>query len=184
METHILFRRWALTHALDTTRYAIFRLAYVARGTLMRWCLAFANFLERGQAHAISRAASASGLGLPAGVAIPPPFLPSPNRAHLSSRRETSEVPFAPPHAGHAAGSRSATPSGGSKERSMSTLDLSAAAILRVPESKLRYDDFDDAPTGVYHAVPTLDGRPRGAHRRLPAIGREIAQGEVRVTSK
>jgi hypothetical protein len=82
METLSLPRQLALTHALDTIRYVIFRLAYAARGTLIRWCLAFANFLERGQAHGITRAASAKGWGPPAGVTIPPPTFPSPDRRH------------------------------------------------------------------------------------------------------
>lgn len=184
METDILSGRLALTHALDAARYTIFRLAYAARATVMRWCFALANFLERGQAQAITRAASARGVGPPTGVKIPPPSFPSPNLAPFPSRREPSNVPFEHQNGDLRGGSRPDTPSGGSRDRSIGTLALSAAAILRVPESRLRYDDFDDAPTGVYHAVPTLDGRPSDAHRRPPATRHEIAQGEVRVTSK
>lgn len=166
METNHLSQHLALTHALDTTRYAMFRLAYAVRAKMMRWCLTFANFLERGQAHAITRAASAKGLGLPAGITVPPPSFPSPERAHFSLPRAPPRLfPDEPPLNGIAQGK-------------------AALMHLRLSDSELRYEDFDDAPTAVYHAVPTLDGRPRGAHQRPPVTRREITQGEVRVTSK
>lgn len=82
MEAHTLSQRIALTHALDMLRYTIFRLAYAARGAVIRWSLALAKFLERGQAHAITRAATVRGLGPPAGMTIPPPSFPSRDRGY------------------------------------------------------------------------------------------------------
>lgn len=63
---------------LDKVRGSLGGLAYVARGTVIQWCLALANHLQRAQAQAITRAAKAKGQ--PAGVNIPPPTFPNPSR--------------------------------------------------------------------------------------------------------
>lgn len=181
METFSLSRRFALTPALDTFHYAVFRIAYATRATVIRWCLAFANFLERGQAHAITRAAFAKGLGPPAGVTIPPPTFPSPDRRHLPFRGAPALFPDERARGTIAQEQATSVVNGDSSTSKMGHWE---PHIIRVSESELRYEDFDDAPTAVYHAIPTLEGRPRGAHRRSPAIRRALAQGDVRITSK
>lgn len=110
------------TPAWDAARDAIFRIVYVARDQVIRWCLALANYIQRAQAKALARRMSTKGGGLPAGVSLPPPSFPSPSRRY-------SPPPKAP----------------------------SASAVSLAPSSsrELRYEDFDDAPTGVYHPVPT-----------------------------
>lgn len=118
---------WA-TPAWDVVRDTIFRIAYVARDKVIQWCLALANYLQRAQAHAITRAMSANRGGLPAGVTLPPPTFPNPSRRY-------SPAPRAP-----------------------SAAELSLAINS---SSELRYEDFDDAPTEVYHPVPTeMPGYP------------------------
>lgn len=189
-----LSQRSALTPALDTLRHSVFRIPYAARDTLIRWCLAFANFLERGQARAITRSATAKRLGPPTGIAIPPPTFPCPERAYLPLLRAPPAL-FLDERAREAIGReqatevlertlRSLTSSGGREDNSTVSLGHLEPPIIRVSDSELWYEDFDDAPTAVYHAMPTIGGRPGGAHRPPAATRREMVQGDVRITSK
>lgn len=115
------FFGWA-TPAWDAARDSIFRIAYVARDQVIKWCLALANYLQRAQAHAIMRATSAHRGGLPAGVTLPPPTFPNPSRRYSPAHQAPS---------------------------------ASSLSLRFNSSSELRYEDFDDAPTEVYHPVPT-----------------------------
>lgn len=156
------FSGWATT-AMETMRVAIFRIGYVVRGTVIQWCLALANHLQKAQAHAITREAWAMGQGHPDGVTIPPPSFPHPERSYS-------------PYTGVS-----------------SPLDVPQAQSSSFSNRELQYDDFDDAPTEVYHPIPTNEVSSGIVgpypdtpypYPRHPYPQRGVMQGAVHITSK
>lgn len=96
-------------------------------------------------------------------------------RAAAGSGRLPAGVPLPPPTFPNPTRRRSPPPR-------VSPTVFRQSPVLSRP-SEVKHEDFDDAPTAVYHPIPTNDA-PGAAHLHPATIRRGTMQGDVRITSK
>lgn len=123
--------------AIDQAYLRLQTVIRVVRGVMIRRSLEFANYLEMLEANSIARAASAK-LGAQSPLLhapIPPPTFPDRRRSIGSWRSPPPRV------------------------------TLKSLALYGADELKQRKDDdFDSAPTAIYHPIPLPPGSSPSSH--------------------
>ena len=110
--------------------------SYSTRNTLIHWCLATANYLQRAQAKAIAQSASARSMtqGVPRAIAVPAPTYPDFSRRQSPPPRVPAKLYSQP---------------------APKTDELYYDDFDDAPTRVHNTIPFDDAPTSVYHPIPS-----------------------------